>query len=336
MSDQSRPKVTVLLSERARGMVLRAAAAERLNAAAEVTWAPADPAEWDLDALIGESQSAITGWYTPEIPVEVIERHPSLQLIAHAAGSVRGIVPLELIGPRLRVTQATQFFAPSVSEFTIMQILSGLRHLPALDREMKAGTAWEDFDGRYLPGLIASRTAGVVGASRMGRAVIALLRAFGAHVLVVDPTVPREELEALGAEPTDLDDLLKRSDIVTLHVPLLPETEGMIGAREFALIKDGALFVNSARGGLIDNDALYEELVSGRISAALDVFEEEPLPVGDRWRSLDNVIISPHRAGFTREAHLQNGDAMVDEVLRFAAGEPLSFEMPPERVSVIA
>lgn len=336
MSEQSRPKVAVLLTDRARRMVLRDAAAERLQAHADVMWAPGETSDWDLDHLLEGADAAITGWFTLPIESDALERHPQLRFIAHTAGTVRGLIPLEAIGPRLRVSQATQFFAPSVSEFTIMQILSSLRHLPALDREMKAGAAFSDFDGRYLAGLIASRTAGVVGASRSGQAVIRLLRAFGAEVLVVDPTVPAETIEALGAHATDLDDLLSRSDIVTLHAPLLPETEGMIGKRELSLIKDGAIFVNSARGGLVDDDALYAEVSSGRIRAALDVFAEEPLPVDDRWRSLENVIISPHRAGFTVEAHLQNGDAMVDEVLRWAAGEQLRYEMPPDRVAVIA
>lgn len=317
-------------------MVLRESAAQRLEEHAEVSWAPADPATWDLDALLEGADAAVTGWFTLPISSDLLARHENLRFIAHTAGTVRGLLPLEEIGPRLRVSQATQFFAPSVSEFTLMQILSGLRHLPALDRELKGGAAFDDFDGRYPAGLIASRTAGVVGASRSGQAVIRLLRAFGARVLVVDPTVSPEVIRELGAEPVELHEMLPQADIVTLHAPLLAATEGMMGAEQFALIKDGALFVNSARGGLVDDDALYAEVSSGRISAALDVFAEEPLPLDDRWRSLENVIISPHRAGFTVEAHLQNGDAMVDEIIRWAADEPLSFEMPPDRVAVIA
>lgn len=317
-------------------MVLRDSAAARLEENADVVWAPGDTSDWDLDELLREADAAITGWFTLPLSTELLDQHPRLRFVAHTAGTVRGLIPLEAIGPRLRVSQATQFFAPSVSEFTIMQILSGLRHLPALDRELKSGAAFEDFDGRYPAGLIASRTAGVVGASRSGQAVIRLLRAFGARVLVVDPTVSPDVIRELGAEPCELAEMLPQADIVTLHAPLLPETEGLMGREQFSLIKDGALFVNSARGGLVDDDALFAEVSSGRISAALDVFAEEPLPRDDRWRTLDNVIISPHRAGFTVEAHLQNGDAMVDEVIRWAGDEELLFEMPPDRVAVIA
>lgn len=336
MSQNPRPRVAVLLSDRARRMVLRDAAAARLEEHADVVWAPGDTSMWNLDELLRGADAAITGWFTVPLMTETLDRNPQLRFVAHTAGTVRGLIPLEAIGPRLRVSQATQFFAPSVSEFTIMQILSGLRHLPALDRELKAGAAFEDFDGRLPAGLIASRTAGVVGASRSGQAVIRLLKAFGARVLVVDPTVSPDFIRELGAEPSDLAEMLPQADIVTLHAPLLSSTEGLMGAEQFSMIKDGALFVNSARGGLVDDDALYAEVSSGRISAALDVFAQEPLPLDDRWRRLDNVIISPHRAGFTVEAHLQNGDAMVDEIIRWAHEEDLLFEMPVDRVAVIA
>lgn len=336
MSKTEQARVTVLLSDRARRMVLRPEAAQRLEASAEVTWASGDPSNWDLDALLVNADAAITGWFTPQIDARLFDEYPRLRFVAHTAGSVRGILPLHLIGSRIRVSQATAFFAPSVSEFTIMQILSSLRHLPLLDRRLKQGASWDEFDGRYPAGLISSRTVGVVGASRSGQAVIRLLRAFGAKVLVVDPTISPEEIRALDCEPTDLDNMLSRSDIVTLHAPLLPQTEKMIGSHQLALLHDGAIFINSARGGLVDDDALFKEVSSGRIRAALDVFAQEPLPTADRWRGLENVIISPHRAGFTVEAHLQNGDAMVDEVIRWSNGEDLEYEMPAARVAVIA
>lgn len=337
MSPTTDLRVAVLLTDRARQRLLGDAAAARLEKHADVVWAQGDPDGWDLDALLHDADAALTGWWTPALSEALIEAHPRLGFIGHTAGSVRGLIPLELIGHRIRVSQATEFFAPSVSEFTLLHILSSLRHLPALDRELKAGAAFEDFEDRYTPGLLRGRTVGVVGASRSGRAVVKLLLAFGARVLVVDPTVADSEIVALGAEPVaDLSDALPRVDILTLHAPLLDATEGMIGAAQLGLLRDGALFVNCARGGLVDDDALYAEVASGRIRASLDVFAEEPLPLDDRWRSLEDVVISPHRAGFTVEALLQNGEAMIDDLLRWRAGEPLRYELPAERVDVIA
>lgn len=337
MSSTANLRVAVLLSTKARRMLLGEAAAQRLMEHADVVWAVGEPDEWDLEQLIDGADAALTGWWTPPLSRELIESHPSLGFIGHTAGSVRGLIPLDLIGQRLRVSQATQFFAPSVSEFTILHILSALRHLPSLDHELKSGAPFDSFEDRYTPGLIQGRTVGVVGASRSGQAVVRLLRAFGADVLVVDPTVPAETIRTLGAEPVaDLDELFQRSDIVTLHAPLLTETEGMVGAHELALLRDGGIFVNCARGGLVDDDALFAEVSSGRISASLDVFAEEPLPLDDRWRTLTNVTISPHRAGFTVEALLQNGDAMIDDLIRWRDAKPLHFELPADRVSVIA
>lgn len=337
MPSTSDLRVTVLLTDKARRQLLGDAAAERLEHVASVAWAVGDPSTWNLDELLNGAQAALTGWWTPPLSRELIESHPSLGFIGHTAGSVRGLIPLELIGSRIRVSQATQYFAPSVSEFTILHILSALRYLPSLDRELKAGASFESFDGRYAPGLLRGRTVGIVGASRSGKAVVRLLRAFGAIVLVNDPTVAAETIAALDAEPiSDLDELFARSDIVSLHAPLLPETEGMIGARQLSLIRDGGIFVNCARGPLVDDDALFSEVSSGRISASLDVFATEPLPLDDRWRTLTNVTISPHRAGATVEALLENGNAMIDELLRWRAGEPLLHEMLADRVAVIA
>lgn len=336
MPQTERPPVTVLLTDRVRAMVMGDAAAARLENFAEVRWAEGPPEGWRLGELLDGARACITGWYTPRIGAELLDANPDLGLIAHTAGTIRDMLPLDSVGTRIRVSHATIFFAPSVAEFTIMQMLSCLRHLPALDAEMKAGAAWGAFSGRYRAGLIAGRTVGVIGASRSGREVIRLLNAFGARVLVVDPTASADDIRALGAEPAELDDLLRRADIVTLHAPLLPETENMLGARELGLIRDGAILINSARGGLIEEEPLYETFASGRISGALDVFPEEPIPEDSRWRRLDNVIISPHRAGYTVEAHLRNGDAMVDEVGRWLRGEPLQFEITRDRVAITA
>ena len=177
---------------------------------------------------------------------------------------------------------------------------------------------------------------GVVGASRTGCETILLLRAFGAHVLVFDPTLSTADACSLGVEPVDLDDLLERSQIVTMHAPVLPETRGMIGVRELALMRDGALLVNSARASLVDNDALLAELRSGRIEAALDVFDIEPLLEDSELRRLGNTVLSPHMAGHTIETHRQQGTAMVEEVARFLHGDALKYEITPEMVASMA
>ena len=124
-----------------------------------------------------------------------------------------------------------------------------------------------------------------------------LFRAFDARVLVYDPYLTEAQAQALGAELSGLDELLRRSDIVSLHVPSLPETRYMIGAAQLAMLKDGALFINTARGAIVDEQALIAELRKGRFTAALDVYEKEPLADDSPLRMLPNAILAPHAAG---------------------------------------
>jgi phosphoglycerate dehydrogenase-like enzyme len=161
----------------------------------------------------------------------------------------------------------------------------------------------------------------------VGRVVIRLVKAFGCRVLVADPLLTSECARALGVERRDLAVLLAESDVISLHAPLLPETRGMIGAAELARLKDGALFINTARAHLVDEAALLKELESGRIHACLDVFTDEPLSADSPFRHLANVTISPHAAGHSAETHLWQGRAMADEIRRFINGEPLHYEI---------
>ena len=133
-----------------------------------------------------------------------------------------------------------------------------------------------------------------------------------------------------------LDELLAGCRVVALHAPSTPQTYRMIGRRELALMRDGAILVNTARASLIDTDALLAELRKGRISAALDVFDEEPLPLDSPLRTLPNVILTPHVASHTVNTHLRQGELTVDEVQRFVAGQPLRYAVTPEMLATMA
>lgn len=336
MNEDDRSVVAVLLPERTRQQVLDAETRARLERLARVRWAEGDPGGWDLDGLLAGAVACVTGWGTPPLGPELLATHRDLRLIAHTAGSVRRLVPPEVVGTRVTVCQAAALIADSVAEMVICQILSSLRQLHRLDAGLKTGLGWARLREDYPGHLLGARTVGVVGASRTGRAVIALLRAFGCEVLVVDPVLADGDAGSLGARRVDLDTLLGASDVVTLHAPLLPETEKLLGARELALLRDHTLLVNSARGGLIDADALLAEVRTGRISAALDVFGTEPLPDDSQWRQLPEVIISPHSAGHTVDSHLRQGVAMVAEVERFLDRKPLKYAVDPATFAVLA
>jgi phosphoglycerate dehydrogenase-like enzyme len=329
-------RVAVLLTEATRDMVLSVATRERLATLAELRTPTGPAVEWDLPDLLDGAVACLTGWGTPRLDEDVLARCPDLGLVAHTAGSVRNLLPQQAIGHRVTVCQAAALIADSVAELVISQMLAALRELHRFDSGLREGLAWNELRSRHPGRLLGARTVGVVGASRTGRAVITLLRAFGATVLVTDPLLDADEAVTLGIRQVELDELLRSSDIVTLHAPLLPSTQNLLGTRELGLLRDGALLVNSARGGLIEPSALLAELQSGRISAALDVFPVEPLPADSEWRKLPNAIISPHAAGHTLDSHHRQGDAMVDDIARFLGGAPLRHAIPAAAVEILA
>jgi len=331
------PKVAILLSPARREQVLSVAAEKQLASFSTLA-IPTGP-ELDADelpAFLDGAVACLTGWGTPPLSDELLVRYTELRLIAHTAGSIRHLVPLTALERGLRVSQAAAIIADSVAEFVISQALLGLRHLNEIDREMKAGQDWNAIRTEYPGRLLGSQTVGVVGTGRVGRAVIRLLKAFGCRVLVYDPYLTAEQAKQLSIEAVSLDDLMAHADIVTLHAPVLPETVGMISAARLAKLRDNAIFINAARAQLVDEEALLRELESGRISAALDVYSQEPLPRENPFRALPNVVISPHTAGHTIDTHLRQGQAMVDEVQHLIRGEPLRYEITPDMFSIIA
>jgi phosphoglycerate dehydrogenase-like enzyme len=157
------------------------------------------------------------------------------------------------------------------------------------------------------------------------------------NLLLYDPYCPQEVAAEYGAQLVSLELLLRQSDIVSLHAPMTDETIGMLGAKEFALMKDGAFFLNAARGRLIDHDALLNELQSGRISALLDVTDPtEPLPLNSPFLKLENCTVLPHIAGASLQSRKRQSAYMVDEVLRFLRGEELRYAISPKRFATMA
>jgi len=331
------PVVAILLSEPMRGQILSPAALEQIAKAYQLRTVDTETLTRDvLPALLDGAVVCITGWGTPPFDHDLIRDHPSLQLIAHTAGSVRKLVPPEEIGQTIRVSHAAGVLADAVAEFVISSALSALWQLDQLDVAMRDGGDWFDLRSRYLGRLLGARTVGIVGAGYVGRRVIQLLKSFGSRILVFDPVITAEQASALGVELTTMESLLASSDIVSLHAPVLPETRGMIGARQFAQLKDGAIFINSARSALIDEAALIVELKRDRIKAVLDVFDTEPLPHDSAVRAMPNSQITPHVAGHTHDTHRQQGQAMVDEIIRFLNGDELQHEITACMVETMA
>ncbi len=249
-------------------------------------------------SLLASAEILITGWGCPLVDASVLAVSPHLRLVAHAAGSVRGIVTDDVFKAGIQVTHAAAANALPVAEYTLAMIILANKKVLKFQQLYAAS-----HDTGEVARLAAEpvgnfrKTVGIVGASRIGRRVIELLRPFDMHVLLYDPYVSAAEAAALNVEATELDDLLARSDVVSLHAPSLPQTAGMLDRRRLALMRDGTTLINTARGALVEHEAMEAELVSGRLHAIIDVTDPEVLPASSPLYTLDNVLLTPHVAG---------------------------------------
>jgi len=341
MTDRSarrRPRVALLIPTARQPEVLTAAALAHLHEIAEVRAIDGDGAllAQHLPALLAEADACLTGWGTPPIGDEVLASAASLRLVAHCAGSVKRLIPSSIFAREITVCHAANIIADAVAEFTLLSILLGLRRVDELDRAMKAGVEWREAAAGFEPRLLGARTVGLVGMGYVGRKVARLVKAFGSRILVYDPYLRPDDAAALGVESASLDLVFRESEIVSVHAPITPETHHMIGARELGLLRDGALFINCSRSWVVDQDALLDTLRAGRVWAALDVFDAEPLPVESPFRRLDNVVVTPHQAGRTQDTYLRQGLAMIEEIERFFGGEELRYRISPEAFALMA
>ena len=274
----------------------------------------------DVDAVIVRSAA--------KVPREALAATTRLKVIGRAGVGVDTIDVPAATEHGIAVLNAPAGNTISAAELTMALMLSVARRVAAADRSMKEG-AWNraKLGGSELYG----KTLGLVGAGRIGSEVATRARAFGMRVVIYDPYLQADRAEALGAELAPLDEVLRRADVLSAHVPLTPTTTGLIGAAQFALMKPTAMVLNVARGEIYDEAALVAALTNGTIAGAgLDVYEQEPLPADHPLRALENTVLTPHLGASTEEAQ-QNvaleiaaavRDALVDGDLTRAVNAP--------------
>ena len=294
-----------------------------------------------VDALpdttdLSRVQVLVTSWGFPQLDARLLDRMPSLRLVAHTGSSIRPFITSEVFARGIHVTQAGQAMAPAVAEVSLTFTLALLHRVHRMDHAMRAGHDWSDTTVFGQQHELNGSAVTVIGASRTGRAYLSLLSALWARPLVVDPTLTPRKAEQLGAELVSLEEGLGRARIVALHAPSLPETRHLLGARELALMPDGAGLVNTARSWLVDEQALLAEVRSGRLDAAIDVFDEEPLPPDSELRTLPNVVVTPHRAAGTHEGRLRQGRIVAEEVHAWARGLPLAHSVDAHCLRLMA
>lgn len=287
--------------------------------------------------ILGEVDILVTGWGCPRISRQVLEAAPHLRLVAHSAGTVKSLIDPAAYERGIVVTNAVEANAVPVAEFTLAAIIMAnkrvfsFRDLYREDRTRRTANALMDQPiGNFRS------TIGIIGASRIGRRVIELLRNLDCTILLYDPFVGAGDPLTATVELVGVDELMARSDIVSLHAPSLPSTRGMIGASQFRAMRDGATFINTARGALVDEAAMIAELETGRISAVIDVTEPEIPPPDSPLFTLPNVLLTPHIAGAIGSERSRLGRLVADEVDRFVAGRPLLHAVEPTQLERLA
>ncbi|MDH7481390.1 MAG: hydroxyacid dehydrogenase [Armatimonadota bacterium] len=317
-------KILILPGPTLRARLFSQESLARLNALGEVVVNPNDRnyTEEELSLLISGFDACITSWGSPRFGPNVIANAGKLRVIVHAAGSIKGIITPEVFKRGITVCTSQPAMAISVAAMTVAMMEIMLRNVVNLATAIRTQKTWRPH-GVAEPRELNGKRVGIVGASLIGREVIRFIKPWDVELCIYDPYITPEEAENLGAKKVSLEELFAKCDVISIHAPLTEETRHMIRREHLQSIKEGAVLINTARGAIIDHDALLEELKTGRFTAALDVTDPEPLPDGHEFFALENVVFTPHISGGTPEMVRRQGEAAVHNLeIFFSGGTP--------------
>lgn len=277
------------------------------------------PRQWTADEVarcIADSEIYVTGWGSPRLDGQILSRAPKLKLLVHLCGTVVPFVSDGMWERGIRVISGNDFFAESVAEGTVGYILAALRDIPRYSSRLKNGRTWSSSADRN-EGLLG-KTVGIVSYGAIARRLVRMLAPFRVKIKVYDiKPLPPQDVMQFGLEQASLEEIFSTCGIVSLHTPLNGATHHLIGADLLRLLPQGALFVNTSRGAVVDQAALERELATGRFRAVLDVFEKEPLAPDSPLYGLDNVLLMPHMAGPTVDLRRQITQALLTEAYSY-------------------
>jgi D-3-phosphoglycerate dehydrogenase len=264
----------------------------------------------EYDGIIIRSRTKLTE--------NVINKADNLKIIARAGVGVDNVDLNAATEKGIMVVNTAESTTITVAEHTMALILSLARKIAIADKSLKQGK-WEK--SKFMGTEIRHKVLGVVGMGRIGSQVVNRCKAFEIDSIVYDPYLKESVAKEMGVELVDLETVLKEADIITIHVPLTPQTKHLISDNELKMMKNTAFIVNCARGGIIDEEALYNGLKNNDIAgAALDVFENEP-PEGSKLLELDNIVLTPHIAASTNEAQRDAAIIAADEIVKVFKGK---------------
>lgn len=291
------------------------------------------PSKERAKELVKSSNIIITSWGCPNLDLDILDSAPNLELVMHGAGSVKGIVSRELWERGIRVVSSALVLGKGVAETTLGLTIVSLKNIWKLSENIKKG-GWGE--GKNKIKEIYDVKIGVIGAGFVGRHYIKLMQNFEVEIILYDPYILKEDACQMGVKKVELEELLKISDVVSVHAPSIPETHKIINKEKLKLMKEGAILINTSRGALIDEDDLVEELKGGRIFACLDVTDPEPPTKDHLFRKLPNVIMTPHIAGLANTGLKRIGSFLIDELKRYQKNEKLEGEVREEQLKILA
>ena len=311
---------------------------EERTAVAELADVYAPPQTADSVAknpcVLTEAEVILSGWGAPAMDAAFLEAAPNLRVVLYGAGSIRRMATPALWDRGVRITSANAANAVPVSEYVLAAILFSLKrgwHFAFSARREMALPGQSQVPGAY------GSTVGLVSLGMVGRLVRERLRPFDLRVVAYDPYVTPEEARIIGVDLMSLEDLFESSEVVSLHSPLLPETEGMILGSHVASMKWNATLINTSRGAVVREAEMVEVLEERPdLWAVLDVTNPEPPEPGSRLYNLPNVVLTPHIAGSLGSECRRMGRLVVDELRRYVAGVPLEYEITRERAALMA
>ena len=281
-----------------------------------------------------EAEILLTGWGSPKVTMRVYKENPQLRYMCHAAGTVRPYVDKEVIEAGLIVTNGANAIARSVAECALTMILTSLRQITSLSLEMHLRKGWQTRPLK-IEGLFQQRV-GFHGFGVIARELTKLLRPFSCDMSAFSPHVPDEILGQYDVRRVrTLEEVFEINRIVSVHAANTPANQQVINEKVLRKLEDGGLIVNTARGQIIDENALVKELTTGRINAALDVFDEEPLPENSPIRNLDNCLLTPHVGGPTPDRMKDMGEMALTNIRRYVLDESLEHVITPMMYDLI-
>lgn len=291
-----------------------------------------DYTEEELKEVIKGYDIIITGWGTPSfIDTCALQETDGIKMIAHTAGSIGDLLDDNAYAKGITVLSGNRMFAESVAEGTLGYMISSLRHIPDEVNGMRSGEIlWKKRGYMDTAGLF-DREVGIIGYGMISQYLMEMLKPFRCKIKIYSQfPVDEEFLKSVNAVPASLEEIFSTCSIISLHSALNEKTKHLITKEHFAMMQDGALFVNTARGAVVKQDEMIEELAKGRINAFLDVYTVEPLEEDSPLRKMKNVYLTPHRGGPTVDRWTYIGKGVIEDVVRFSKGEPLKYEISRE------